>query len=524
VVISNPFAATFVNPPGAGAFDSGGNLWVPNSGGNTIVEFSAAQVEQGGTPEPIITIANPSGRTFISQPSALAFDSTGNLWVVNQGNPNNNNATIIEYTAQQLTSNPQDQPFTFAPEAIITVNPTGSVALSRPYEIAFDGAGNLWVSNFLALAAYSPAQQVSGSPTPAITISLPPRVPSAQGIVFDKNGNLWVGSAATGGEDNSPGELLQYSKAQLAVSGSPTPAVTITPNALTVFGGFNPKGVVFDLKGNLWVANSSVPGVPGNGNFVFEFAAADITESGSPTPVVSISNPANLTFISSPLSVLFDSAGDLVVINNAFLNPIVEYGAAQIIASGSPSPESVLNNPSANSGLGIPVGVALDSSGRLWESVKSFATGGQTLSSAAVLAFSKSDLQHTGSPKPAIVITDPTTLPNPSGITFDSQGNLWVANTLIVGDYDDASFVKFSAASIASGTPEPIVVITNPTSSGPFPYSPTKLLLIPKATCGLLETRWSSTRQATLPPPGAQHRLRSSRQHLAGCGKTSITH
>lgn len=79
VILSNPFSGSFVNPPGAGTFDGAGNLWVPNNGGNTIVEFSASQVEQGGTPNPVITIANPSGQDFISTPAALAFDSTGNL-------------------------------------------------------------------------------------------------------------------------------------------------------------------------------------------------------------------------------------------------------------------------------------------------------------------------------------------------------------------------------------------------------------------------------------------------------------
>ena len=340
VVISNPFAATFLNPPGAGTLDSGGNLWVPNSGGNTIVEFSAAQVEQGGTPNPIVTIANPSGQTFISHPSALAFDSKGNLWVVNNNTFTIEKTpyptTIIEYTAQQLASNPQNQPFTFAPVTIIS-NPSGSTVLSNPRWLAFDAAGKLWVANgpsFVAngsLVAYSPGQQMTGSPTPMITIS---GALSPQGMAFDKNGNLWVG------EPIVIGGLTRYSKAQLVVSGSPTPAVTISSVDAT-------GALAIDSKGNLWTSAAD--------DTVLEFAATDITQSGAPVPVVSISNPFSALFIHLPLSVLLDSAGDLVVINGAFLNPIVEYGAAQIAVSGSPSPESILNNPSAPLGfVGVP--------------------------------------------------------------------------------------------------------------------------------------------------------------------------
>ncbi len=481
VLISNPFAATFVNPPGAGAFDSGGNLWVPNGGGNTIVEFSAAQVEQGGTPNPIVTIANPGGQTFISQPSALAFDSTGNLWVVNSGkpncifgNPNSCHPTIIEYTAQQLTSNPQNQPFTFAPAAIIS-NPPGPAALSDPRGIAFDRAGNLWVSNFSGgtnqspgqLVAYSPGQQVTGSPTPMVILSNPaqglPVLVFPRGIAFDKNGNLWVTSVTVSGWN-----LVQYSKAQLAVSGSPIPAVTIAHQSNS---GAN--GVAFDSKGNMWVAE--------NIN-VLEFATTDITQSGSPTPLVTISNPNFVAaFLNSSLSLLFDSAGELVVINNAFLNPIVEYSAAQIAASGSPSPESVLNNPSADPRLGVPAGLAFDSSGRLWESVN---RANSSPALGAVLAFNQADLQQTGSPTPAIFISDPTH-PTPSGIAFDSKGNLWVAN-FSSGEFGLVqSLVQYSAASIASGAPEPTVIIT--TSSSSVSFATTRIAFDPQGNLWLVD-------------------------------------
>ena len=68
------------------AFDSSGNLYVSNQGANTISKLDPSGNE---------SIFVSSG---LNQPMGLAFDSGGNLYVVNNGNLGNN--TIVKIDAK----------------------------------------------------------------------------------------------------------------------------------------------------------------------------------------------------------------------------------------------------------------------------------------------------------------------------------------------------------------------------------------------------------------------------------------
>jgi hypothetical protein len=111
------FTGGNLSSPSALASDSSGNVWVANSSGNTVTEFSHTGAVLSG-----------SGYTgSLNAPSAIAIDAAGNVWVANKGNN----------TVSKLTS-------------------TGSVASGSPYTggsmnlpagIAFDSNGDAWISN-----------------------------------------------------------------------------------------------------------------------------------------------------------------------------------------------------------------------------------------------------------------------------------------------------------------------------------------------------------------------------------------
>ena len=84
-------------------------------------------------------------------------------------------------------------------------------------------------------------------------------------IAVDSSGNLWVANES----GDISGDVVEYSKAELAKA-SPAPTVTISPG-----GG----GLAFDPSGNLWVAN---------GSNVVEYSKAELAQSGSPTPVITL--------------------------------------------------------------------------------------------------------------------------------------------------------------------------------------------------------------------------------------------
>ena len=143
------------------AFDSHGNLWVANATGNTLVEYTAAQTSTGGALTPAITLT-ASGNS-IHAPQMIAFDASGNLWVANVSQVN---SSVVEFSAAQLAASG-------SPVPTVTLTPnTGS--LNQPTGLAFDASGDLWVSNLggNTVVEFTPSQIAqSGSPTPSVTVS-----------------------------------------------------------------------------------------------------------------------------------------------------------------------------------------------------------------------------------------------------------------------------------------------------------------------------------------------------------------
>jgi sugar lactone lactonase YvrE len=95
VVLSNS-----IDDPGQIAFDKDGNLWVPNSGGDTVVEFAQSQLGSSGSPTPMVTLSGS-----FDAPWGLTFDSKGDLVVVNY-----NNGTVDKFTPTQIKASGSPPP------------------------------------------------------------------------------------------------------------------------------------------------------------------------------------------------------------------------------------------------------------------------------------------------------------------------------------------------------------------------------------------------------------------------------
>jgi sugar lactone lactonase YvrE len=258
------------------AFDANGNLWLTNFGSTSIVEYSASQLASTGTPTPAVTLAASAGS--LSEPSGLAFDANGNLWVANlTGN------TVVEFTASQLAASG-------SPTPAVTIS-AASGSLADPVGIAFDASGDLWVANTNGntIVEYTPSQlSASGAPAPAVTLSATASsIVGPLTIAFDASGKLWVANG-----DNAQNTVVAFSTSQLAASGSPAPVVTLSANAGSLA---NPAGLAFDASGDLWVSNAT-------GASIVEFSASQIASSGSPVPTTSITSAS----VSEPFGLAFD--------------------------------------------------------------------------------------------------------------------------------------------------------------------------------------------------------------------------
>jgi hypothetical protein len=135
------------------------------------------------------------------------------------------------------------------------------------------------------LVEFSKAELAMASPKPTVTIS------STGGTdpVFTASGNLWMVTGGGPKDDcfGSPctNELVEFTKAQLATSGSPTPAVTISSTKPGAAGSlWGPYGLAFTSSGDVWVSNFNKP-------TAVEFARGQLATSGSPTPVRTIVGP-----------------------------------------------------------------------------------------------------------------------------------------------------------------------------------------------------------------------------------------
>jgi hypothetical protein len=138
-------AVTFtgnMSAPSALAADSSGNIWITNKSGNTVTKLSQNGALLSGT-----------GYTnSLNAPSALAFDPSGNLWVTNSGS-----STLSKFNSSGTPA---------------TNSPYSGGSMSGPSGIAFDSLGNGWITNNVAAGTLTEVVPGSGN-TPTFSSYTP---------------------------------------------------------------------------------------------------------------------------------------------------------------------------------------------------------------------------------------------------------------------------------------------------------------------------------------------------------------
>lgn len=325
-----------------------------------------------------IALAFPLAFTACSSNSTAPPSGTIVLWVANSGLTKTGGATnganansILGYTAPQIATGT-----TAAPAVkLITNSGNGGIVL--------DAAGNLWVTDPSnnAIAEYAAAQlKKNGEPKPDVVISAGPNgsLGSPEALAMDGNGNLWVANSAADG--SGANTIVEFTKSQLAASGSPKPAVRLASNAGSIK---NPQGMAFDPLGNLWVSDSGA---------VKEFSATQLAASGAPVPAVTIGDDG-FGSLNGPEGITFDPKGNLWVAV-FFSNLVAGYSSSQLAASGNPVPAVIVRNGD-QSALNNPCGLAFDATGNLWVS---------NLTTSWLLKFVAKELTSSSSPKPVVFV------------------------------------------------------------------------------------------------------------------------
>lgn len=328
-------------------------VWVANSGTPRAQHYPGTDFLLSGTiafpPLPIMT------SPFVS-PQDTLFGPGNNFWVVDGGsNPaTGTGAAVYRFLFNQMISlNTTPNP----PPNFVIKTLTGPITFQFPQFAAFDGSGNLWISDSAANAIFkfsaaqiAAASGISITPAAVLTNVAPPAAQAFNGplgIAFDSAGNLWV--ANNNASVAAPSTIVEISAATLGAAAGPT---GVLPTTVLQTGGIpgglltinNPWGILFDGSGNMWFTNEQLSVSACSGSVV-EFASGSFAGPGpvTPTPAVVIGQAAvgGSSSLCDPNGITMNKSGNIVVANAAG-DSLAEYTAAQIASSGSPIPHTFI--------------------------------------------------------------------------------------------------------------------------------------------------------------------------------------
>ncbi len=426
------FTETHLNAPQGIAW-WGGNLYVANNGNDSVTAYPANAT---GRPEPIITIKG--SKTQLNNPSAIALDSSGNIYVLNDG-ASGDPGIITVYSARSDDD--------VEPKAVIK---GPNARLDGASAIAVDARGNLYVTvapgderSEDAVLIFSAG--TNGNVSPARTISGPKtRVRLPGGIAVSPKGFIYVTSQQDKEKDawgeteilvfpgNASGDVAPLN----ADGGYCDPARFFTSGSLAV-----------DSNGRIYLGTT---GIPAQKIIVFEDERIEDTQFGQSEGICWAAKA-----IISPTGDPFDAPSGIAVdpIGNVYV-PDSQANRVEMYPVGSNGTVKPLTKLDGETGILAPTDVTLDASGKIYMVNDGIAVG---LNNSVAIFPAGTDAN--ASPLATILEYDPdntnlslASLVSPQAIAVAPDGTMYVAN--------DGSIAVFAAGS--SGKAPPIRTIRGP--------------------------------------------------------------
>ncbi len=392
--------------------DSAGNLYIADSGNNRIRKVSSSS-------KAITTVAGDGAIAFSGDngpatsaglsAAGIAVDSAGNLYIADHSNSRIRKVSggVIATTVGNGTGGDN--------------GPAAAASADEPFGLDVDSAGNLYIgevgtsrirkvsSGVITTVAGNGPGGFSGDNGPSTSAQL--AEPSATAV--DSAGSLYIADRLNNRIRRVSGGTITTvaGNGTFGFSGDNGPAVNAELGA--------PSGVAVDPAGNVYIAdadnsrirrisNGTITTVAGNGTFGF---------SGDNGPAVSAE-------LNQPSAVAVDATANLYIVDGFRIRK-VSNGIITTIAGNGTIGFSGDNGPATGAELNDPTGVAVDSAGDIY--IAEFLDNRiRKVSNGIITTIAGNGTPiDTGDNGPAINAQ----LAVPSGVSADSSGNLYIAET-----------------------------------------------------------------------------------------------
>ena len=409
-------AARFNAPQGL-AFDSAGNLYVADSGNSLLRKITAAGAVTtfAGTTGSSRSADGTGTSARFQSPSALAFDSTGTLFV----------SDYFNHTIRQVTASAVVTTWIGSPPRAGTANGIGAAGLfQNPYGIAVDSSRNLYLADTFnhtvrkisVTGVVSTVAGLAGSSGFVDGTGSAARFNYPYGIAVDSAGNLYVAD-----KNNNAIRKITATGVVTTLAGSSSGAPGNADGTGSAARFLSPYGVTVDTSGNVFVADYGSSTIR-----KITAAGAVTTLAGQAFAFASTDGTGSAARFFGPSSIAIDSSGNLYVAD-AGNNSVRKVTAAGVVTTLAGQAGTAGNKDGSGTAAQFtaPAAVAVDAAGNVF--VVDFTSNVVRLISPAGVVKTIAGSANTRGSDDGVGAT--AQFADPSGIAVDSFGTLYIVDS-----------------------------------------------------------------------------------------------
>jgi trimeric autotransporter adhesin len=420
---NGPATSASLNNPSGVAVDATGNLYIADTNNARV-----RKVTTGGT---ISTIAGDGAQAFsgdtgpatsasLNYPDSVAVNASADLFIADTIN-----SRIREVAAGIINTVAGDGDYRFSGDGGPAVNAT----LNSPEDVAVDASGNMYItdsanyrirkvntSGTITTVAGNGTAGYSGDNGPASSASLN----STYGIAVDTSGNLYIADSF-----NNRIRMVTAGGIISTVAGNGTASYSGDNGSATSASLNNPFGVAVDASGNLYIADTY-------NNRVRMVSTAGIITTMAGTGIGGYSGdngPATNAELNYPYAVALDNSGNLYIddVANYRIRKVSTDGTITTVVGTGVVGYSGNGGPATSATINSPFGIILDPAANLFIA-DSFNAVIRFVNSSGIISTIAGDTVRGFSGDNGTATS--AELDFPSGVAVESTGNLLIADTV----------------------------------------------------------------------------------------------